>query len=84
MSSTQSLEPEQKYYSIKFFDSAGYDRYIKCRGTLISVYDPSATQGSEPYWKYKNTVVNATHLVPAGYEVEVLDAWVVWTTSASA
>jgi hypothetical protein len=82
MSSTQSHEVEQTYSLGHVFEAVDYDRYIKCRGTLITVYDPEAPKGSEPYWRYKNSAVNETHLVPAGHEVEVLDAWVGWTTSA--
>lgn len=82
MSSTQSHEATQKYYSGHLLEAVNYDRYIKCRGTLILVYDPTAPKGSEPYWKYKDTAINQIHLVPAGYVVEALDAWVEWTTSA--
>ena len=84
MSSTPGNEPAQIYYSAYVFDAVDFDRNIKCRGTLITIYDPNAAKGSDPYWKYKNTTINETHLVPRGFKAEVLDAWVGWTTLESA
>jgi len=43
---------------------------------LIRIFDPKAAKGTPPYWEYDDPTINATHDVPAGYEVEVIMAWV--------
>lgn len=61
------------------FDVVDYERKITCRGSLITVFDPKALKDTEPYWKYKNIAKDAEYRVPPGFEVEVLDGWVMLT-----
>ena len=53
----------------------GYTRQITGRGKLIQVYDPE-DKDSPPYWEHENPSENATHDVPAGYKIYVVDATV--------
>ncbi len=48
---------------------------ITGRGKLIQVYDPE-DKDSPSYWEHENTSQNATHDVPAGYKIYVVDATV--------
>lgn len=73
-----SSQPDQTYYSANIFDAVDYSRYITCKGTSITVYHPDNLD--KPYWKHQDPEHNKTHLVPAGYRVEVLDALVGWST----
>jgi hypothetical protein len=68
-----------EYIRGHIFDAVDYERKLICKGSLITVFDPKAPKDSAPYWKYKNIAKEAEHSVPPGFEVEVLNGWVVLT-----
>lgn len=46
-----------------------------CRGKSISIFDPTAGLEAEPYWKHQEDT-NAEKIVPKGYEVRVIAAYI--------
>jgi hypothetical protein len=67
---------QQEYIRGYIFDADDHDRTITCRGTLIMIYYPKAAKEATPYWEYEDPTQDATHDVPAGCAVKVIDAWV--------
>lgn len=53
-----------------------YNRKIEGRGKLIQIYDPTKDMSSPAYWEYENEDVSDDSIVPAGYEVRVVGAWI--------
>ena len=69
----------QEYIRGHIFDAVDYERKLKCRGSLITVFDPKAPKDSAPHWKYKDRAKDAEYSVPPGFEVEVINGWVMLT-----
>lgn len=76
----KALAGEEEYLPGHLFDAVDYDRWITCKGTHITIYNPKA---SDNYWEHKNTTEVGTSLVPAGFNVRVIDAAVKMTKSSA-
>lgn len=68
-----ALNGQEEYILGHIFDAEKDDRRISGRGTLIMVFDPSAAANVEPYWTHRNIKEDGESLVPAGFEVKVMD-----------
>ncbi|KAI7970979.1 hypothetical protein EIK77_005247 [Talaromyces pinophilus] len=60
------------------FPPEEFEQTIKCRGALIRISDPNAT---EPYLDLRDIKKDEVHAVPAGHEVEVIHGYVKLTRS---
>lgn len=73
---------EGEEYNIRgaiFFRETPYDREVIGKGESIMVYDPKADMNSPPYWENGgNPLKEETGRVPAGYEVRVIGAVVMF------
>jgi len=70
-----ALRGEDEFLRIWLFREATVDRRIRARGESIMVYDPS--KENEPaYWLRENISVDDECVVPAGYVVRVIKAWI--------
>jgi len=63
--SSEDLE----HIDIDVLPAAERDRTITCKGELIRIY-----KDTKVLWTYKNEEEIDSHLVPAGYEIEVVNA----------
>ena len=70
-----ALRGEEEFLRIWLFTQATVERRILARGESIMVYDPS--KEDEPaYWVRENITVDEGCIVPVGYVVRVIKAWI--------
>lgn len=77
------MEGNEEYLPSHLFEGVDHDRWITCRGTHITVYDPKAADNTTSYWEHKNTTEVGKSRVPAGFKVRVIDGRVKMTKSAA-
>lgn len=76
---TDAIEGE--IYNIRgaiLFRPTPYDREITGKGDSIMVYDPNADMDSPPYWENDDPSKEETSPVPAGFEIRVIGAVVIF------
>lgn len=76
---TDAIEGE--IYNIRgaiLFRPTPYDREITGKGDSIMVYDPNADMDSPPSWENEDPSKEETGPVPAGFEIRVIGAVVVF------
>lgn len=76
---TDAIEGET--YNIRgviLFRPTLYDREVTGKGDSIMVYDPNADMDSPPYWENDDPSKEEASLVPAGFEIRVIGAVVVF------
>ena len=71
----KALAGEWEFIHAILFDAVDRERKISCRGKSISIFDPNAEPQAEPYWQHHENT-NAEKVVPKGYEVRVIAAYV--------
>jgi hypothetical protein len=63
-----------EYIPSHIFEAAKEDRKISGRGSFILIFHPLAAENSQPYWRQRDPTKEVDNqLVPAGYEVKVID-----------
>jgi len=73
----KALRGEEEYLRIWLFTEATVERRIRARGESIMVYDPS--KENEPaYWVRENIIADDEVIVPIGYVVRVIKAWIMF------
>lgn len=65
----KALEGEEEYLPSHLFEGVDHNRWITCRGTHITIYDPKAPDNTLSYWEHKNTTEVGKSRVPAGFKV---------------
>jgi hypothetical protein len=78
-----ALRGVDEYLSAHIFDAVDYDRKITGGGTLIMIFDPKRAKDTPPHRTFDNVTVDG-ELVPAKFEVKVIDATVKFARSAGA
>lgn len=77
----KALAGNEEYLPSHLFDGVDHDRWITCKGTHITIYDPKKTDN---YWEHKSTTEVGKSLVPAGFKVRVIAGAVKMTKSPEA
>lgn len=70
-----ALAGEVEYIRAFIFEAVDEDRYleVKGRGTLILIIDPTNADNTKPY---EDIEEDTNILVPAGYKVKAIDAYI--------
>jgi hypothetical protein len=77
----RALRGEEEYLSSHLFPKTDEEIWIIARGTLITVFDPSATENTTPAWEWDEETVYGRFCVPKGYRIRVLHGWIRMSTS---
>lgn len=76
------IQTEDDYIQVKgvkLFPAVDDERKITCKGKSIIVYDPNAPMDTEPSWQHHSATEYGTGIVPKGYVVRVIGAFVKFT-----
>jgi surface antigen len=77
-----ALNGQEEYLPSHLFNAADEDRWMIVKGTLITVFDPKASDGSKVVWEWKDEKNYGIVQVTKGFRVSVLNGYVKMSTSA--
>jgi hypothetical protein len=77
----RALSGKEEYLPSHLFSKTDEEVWVIGRGSLITVYDPDAPEGTPPVWEWNNETEYGKYCVPKGYRIRVLHGWVRMSTS---